>query len=1046
MSPPVAIGSIDFSASQDETSSKRPLFTIDELIRARAEEMGDAPLLGYPNEGLLDFEEHSAKSCDLYADAAAHKLKKIGLSEVDPSLTKAPVVGILAQSGMHVIATTFALFRLGYSVFFISTRLPSPAIVQLLKLTDCSTVLTTPTYEPVLTEAAKVRDISILPLLEPSDYYGVEAPKISREYNPEEERKKIAIILHSSGSTGLPKPIFLTNGNCLSTFATNMGMRALITSPLFHAHGVLELFRSIYSTKPLYITNFKLPLTGSGLVQVLNHIKPELLHSVPYVIKLLAESEEGVRALADVKMVLYAGSGCPDSLGDYLTEKGVYLVGNYGSTETGRLMTSARFSSDLDWSYLRMIKPSEPYVLMDEISPGLYECVALDGLPSKSTINSDNPPRSFRTRDLFTRHKTRPGLWKYASRLDDRFTLINGEKVLPLPIEGHVRQSRYVRDAIVFGEGKECPGILIIRAENAAGLSDEDYFDKVWPVIQEANSRAETYSQISRELAVILPADTIFPQTDKATFIRMATYKKFANEIEQAYANLEPDQGGHLQVSGEELENFLLLNLKVNLSTDVSAEDDLFAAGVDSLMCIQLRNIIRTQLDLGGRHSDLGHNVIYETGNIRGLARHLEALRDGTSVQSNDDLQVMQNLIDKYSSFTPHSSGGKPLPSQEVVLLTGATGGLGAHMLAQLVSRPHVSTVWAVVRAKSDAAGLERILQSLSTRGIDLSDEQKHKIIPFAGDLSQPDLGLGSTRVAELKSSLTLVIHSAWAVNFNIPVQSFEAQHIRGVHNLIQLCLSVDTTSPARFFFCSSVSSAAGSPRPGNVTETPVALPEYAQKFGYGRSKYVSEHITINSARKYGAPSRVLRIGQLVADTRVGEWNATEGMALMIQTAKTIGALPQLDEEISWLPVDLAATTILELAGVIGGGILNESVENVTADTDLVYHVLSPKRFHYTKELHPALREAGLEFEALLPTEWMERLRNSEKDPSKNPPIKLLQWFESKYGTGKSDQASQDLLYLTEKTTRDSPTLQHIPDVTSVPYVRKMLERLQRYW
>lgn len=217
-------------------------------------------------------------------------------------------------------------------------------------------------------------------------------------------------------------------------------------------------------------------------------------------------------------------------------------------------------------------------------------------------------------------------------------------------------------------------------------------------------------------------------------------------------------------------------------------------------------------------------------------------------------------------------------------------------MLAQLVSRPHVSTVWAVVRAKSDAAGLERILQSLSTRGIDLSDEQKHKIIPFAGDLSQPDLGLGSTRVAELKSSLTLVIHSAWAVNFNIPVQSFEAQHIRGVHNLIQLCLSVDTTSPARFFFCSSVSSAAGSPRPGNVTETPVALPEYAQKFGYGRSKYVSEHITINSARKYGAPSRVLRIGQLVADTRVGEWNATEGMALMIQTAKTIGALPQLDE------------------------------------------------------------------------------------------------------------------------------------------------------
>jgi hypothetical protein len=82
MSPPIAIGSIDFSASQHVDTSKPPLATIDELIRARAEEMGDLPMLGYPNEGLLDFEEHSAKSCDLYADAAAQKLKQLGLSEV----------------------------------------------------------------------------------------------------------------------------------------------------------------------------------------------------------------------------------------------------------------------------------------------------------------------------------------------------------------------------------------------------------------------------------------------------------------------------------------------------------------------------------------------------------------------------------------------------------------------------------------------------------------------------------------------------------------------------------------------------------------------------------------------------------------------------------------------------------------------------------------------------------------------------------------------------------------------------------------------------
>ena len=64
---------------------------------------------------------------------------------------------------------------------------------------------------------------------------------------------------------------------------------------------------------------------------MIRHTKPELLHCVPYVLKLVAESEDGVRCLADVKMVLFAGSSCPDDLGDRLVKNGVYLVANYGA-------------------------------------------------------------------------------------------------------------------------------------------------------------------------------------------------------------------------------------------------------------------------------------------------------------------------------------------------------------------------------------------------------------------------------------------------------------------------------------------------------------------------------------------------------------------------------------------------------------------------------------------------------------------------------------------------------------------------------------------
>jgi hypothetical protein len=78
----------------------------------------------------------------------------------------------------------------------------------------------------------------------------------------------------------------------------------------------------------------------------------------------------------------------PDDLGDFLVrERGVNLAGNYGATETGFIMNSFRLPGDVEWSYLRLHYPLANHMLMDEISPGVFECVALDGLPTKGPSN-----------------------------------------------------------------------------------------------------------------------------------------------------------------------------------------------------------------------------------------------------------------------------------------------------------------------------------------------------------------------------------------------------------------------------------------------------------------------------------------------------------------------------------------------------------------------------------------------------------------------------------------------------------------------------------
>ncbi|KAH8880787.1 acetyl-CoA synthetase-like protein [Thozetella sp. PMI_491] len=1046
---PEARASLVSPRSPVPAEDARPIYTIDQLIKRRAEELQDAPLLGYPRHGVVDFEEHSARAVDRYVDAAVAKLQSLGLPPVDPAIEKPPIIGILAQSGLHVVIAIMSLSRLGYAVFLISTRLASPAITQLLKMTDCHTVLTTRHFHPVLGEVQQERPIDLKPLFAHSDYYGKDAPSFSRACDPATETKKIAVIIHSSGSTGLPKPIYLTHGSCIAAFATNLGMRALIASPLFHSHGFYEVFRSIHSRKPIYLGNYAIPITRQSLMDMIDTVNPELCHLVPYMVKLLAESEEGVQSLAKVKLVLFGGSACPDDLGNRLVDQGVYLVANYGATETGRLMNSTRPPGDKDWNYLRMLPSAKPYVLMDEISPGLYECVALDGLKSKSTINSDNPPRSFRTRDLFIPHPTRPGLWKYACRLDDRFTLINGEKVLPLPIEGRIRQEEIVKEACVFGDGRSFPGVLVVKADRAAHLSDAEFLELLWPAVEDANSRAESFSRIPKELLVILPADVAYPRTDKGTFIRVPMYRQFEAEITAAYDSFENEKGGSLALSGVELEDFLLRRLKEQIGVELpSPETDFFAAGVDSLQCMQVWNLIKRELDLGGRQADLSQNVLYETGNVRGLAAHLTELKKGVKSTGEDELKKMEILVNKYSVFQPHVDRGAGDHQKETVvsnLVTGVTGGLGAHLLAQLASRPNVSAIWAMIRAPSDEAAAERLQRSLNARGLTLGPEEGSKVVPLACDLGRPDLGLDAAKLAQLRSTLTCTIHSAWAVNFNIPVQSFEDQHIKALHNLIQLGLSVPTSKPARFFFCSSVSAAGGSPRPGYVKEGPVTSPAYAQGTGYARSKYVAEHITLNAASAAGAPTRVLRVGQLVGDSKVGEWNATEGIPLMIQTAEILGALPALEEEMTWLPVDYAATAILELTNLTGPEMAT-SHDCLLSNPSLVYHVLNPKRFHWTRDMLPALASAGLKFDTLSTGQWMEKLRTSDRDAVRNPPIKLLDWFEGKYGTVERAVKTEILEYLTEETTRASVTLATLPDVTDARLIQKMIDSLREHW
>lgn len=337
----------------------------------------------------------------------------------------------------------------------------------------------------------------------------------------------------------------------------------------------------------------------------------------------------------------------------------------------------------------------------------------------------------------------------------------------------------------------------------------------------------------------------------------------------------------------------------------------------------------------------------------------------------------------------------------------------------------------------------DRIIFALSENGLS-KYHHSAKFTALPSDLSQPDLGLGADVFDAIRSSVTSVIHSAWAVNFTLKVQSFEAQHIAGLRHLLDLCLSVPFSRPARLAFISSISAAAGTPTPARIAETLVEKAEYAQSMGYARSKWVAEHIVHAAATSTGMEARVLRSGQIVGDSALGRWNPTEAIPLMFRAAVTLGALPALDEHPTWLPVDKCAEAVLQLSNLAANGNQTAGYFQVRDKDDVVYHVQNPVSVRWTEEVLPALAAAGLGFEIVNQREWVQRLRDGEQDPKLNPTIKLLDFFAEKYDNDRPGRSG--LVFETTRTEQRSEAIRAGYNVVTSGLMKKCVQSWREDW
>ncbi|CAO1598309.1 hypothetical protein XANCAGTX0491_002079 [Xanthoria calcicola] len=160
-------------------------------------------------------------------------------------------------------------------------------------------------------------------------------------------------------------------------------------------------------------------------------------------------------------------------------------------------------------------------------------------------------------------------------------------------------------------------------------------------------------------------------------------------------------------------------------------------------------------------------------------------------------------------------------PPQRVIL-TGATGFLGRHILARLHQLPNIQKIYCV--AVRDTASLPSVFQD-------------PRIDIFPGDLTSPGLGLTPDETATIFSNADLIIHNGADVSFMKTYQSLKPTNVAPTKYLAQLAVSANV--PFHFISSASVAQLTGLDTFGEVSVSQWAPGPEAD--GYTAAKWVAE-------------------------------------------------------------------------------------------------------------------------------------------------------------------------------------------------------------
>lgn len=824
----------------------------------------------------------------------------------------------------------------------------------------------------------------------------------------------IVAIIHTSGSTGIPKPIYLRNGYLacldrirqlpiaggrLSRAQKFVGTdRAFCSLPWFHAMGFFMALRSIYAQGPLILPPVGRSPNADLTLEVLQVAKPATGFFPPAILEDIVDAPGGIDTLAKLDFVFFAGAPLAQEVGDRIAET-TQIQTIIGSTE-GTFWDSYITEDRSDWGWFEWCEHTGAVM---EPSGELHEMVIkrMPGNPVQGAFWSFPELDEYRTKDLYEEHPTKKGLWKYKGRNDDVIVLSNGEKFNPVMFEKDVEGHPAVKGALVVGQGRFQAGLIL---ETNTKTDPETFLEQIWPAVERANEKMAAHGRVWKSKIAIANPQKPFQRAPKGSIMRRKTNELYKAEIDALYSNESSAESlGQLDANADlaSIRSFVkqaillaLPQVPENLD-DEGYEADLFSFGIDSLQVLALANTIGHALPKkeGSRDATFKPRMVYGNPTIDALTKAVSNILHGEAANgapTKSREQNMDEVIKKYTQNLPSPIEYNPRQQKHAIALTGSTGSLGNYLLEGMITNPAVAKIYCLNR--SDAQSRQK--RSFEERGAvpDFS-----KVVFLQASFGKENFGLPDAVYHELQRDVDVFIHNAWAVDFNMGLESFEETHLMGTRRVIDF--SASAQYHPHIIFISSIASTGnwlGSGHSGFVPE--VFMQDNSLPFpqGYGESKHVAGAMLAIAAEKSHIPSTVVRVGQLAGPTaEKGLWNRQEWLPSIVASSKAIGKIPRTlgnEDIVDWVPTDAAAKILIDLTRT-----RLRTQESQKLDT---FHLVNPSTVQW-KNLVPSVVDfyasQGTEIKIVEFKDWLDEMKKldmTEEVVSKVPGLKLLDFYE----------------------------------------------------